>query len=85
MQPMAVIANAAISAAATVRTASVLVLLFVLIGGAFHGLVRKRGSATASLADAIAGIARGSFRGFGPKPPVDRLPVNELAPPALGV
>ena len=56
MQPTADMANAAISAAATVRTASVLVLLFVLIGGAFHGLVRKHGSATASLADAIAGI-----------------------------
>lgn len=85
MQPTASIEKAAISAAATVRTASVLVLLLVLIGGAFHGLVRKRGAATASLAEAIAGIARGSFPSFGPKPPVDRLSANELAPPALGV
>ena len=60
VQPTASMADTAIRAAATVRTASVLVLLFVLIGGAFHGLVRKRGPATASLADAIAGSTRGT-------------------------
>jgi len=65
-QPTASIANAATSAAATVRTASVLLLLFVLIGGLFHGLSKVScisvGSATDSLADAIGVIATaGSF------------------------
>jgi hypothetical protein len=57
VQPIASIANAATSAAATVRTASVVLLLFVLIGRAFHGPVHKRGSATVSLADEMFFIA----------------------------
>jgi hypothetical protein len=87
-QPTASIAKAVTSAAATVRTASVLLLRFVLIGAvAFPGLVHKCGAATASLADAIAVIAlAGSFHRIGRrKVLVRRRFRNELALLPLGV
>ncbi len=71
MQPTASIANAAISAAATVRTASVLVLLRAHRWRLSCSCVTW--FSTASLADPIAGITRGSVVCL-PKPPVDACP-----------